>query len=111
MYTAPYRLLRLILSVKNQTLSPLIYSFFMDNPEARFGLEPLGHELKAEWLMAERKRQGHVLLLLLYPSLVTWYMVDSIKAVYHCLLCSTDIHAWLLGKHVETSVFFIGHGN
>jgi len=33
----------------------------MYNPEAPFGLEPFGPELKAEGLMAERKRLGHVL--------------------------------------------------
>ena len=33
----------------------------MYNPEAPFGLEPLGLELGAERLMAERKRRGHLL--------------------------------------------------
>jgi len=33
----------------------------MYNPEAPFGLEPLGLELGAERLMAERERQGQLL--------------------------------------------------
>jgi len=33
----------------------------MYNPEVPFGPEPFGPELKAEGLMAERKRRGHVL--------------------------------------------------
>jgi hypothetical protein len=33
----------------------------MYDPEAPFGLEPLGLELGAERLMAERKRRGQVL--------------------------------------------------
>jgi len=33
----------------------------MYNPDAPFGLEPLGLELGAERLMAERKCRGHVL--------------------------------------------------
>jgi hypothetical protein len=34
---------------------------FIYNPEAPFGLEPLGLELGAERLMAKRKRRGQVL--------------------------------------------------
>jgi len=33
----------------------------MNTSEVPFGLEPFGPELKAEGLMAERKRRGHVL--------------------------------------------------
>jgi hypothetical protein len=33
----------------------------MYNPEAPFGLELMAARLMAEWLMAERKRQGQLL--------------------------------------------------
>ena len=34
---------------------------FMYNPDAPFGLQPIGRELGAERLMAKRKRRGRVL--------------------------------------------------
>jgi hypothetical protein len=41
----------------------------MYSPEAPFGLEPFGLELKVERLMAERKHQGHLLVRILPISI------------------------------------------